>query len=122
MLEPKPKLSLYGVTSGKFTVGYENYISDQFPIRDFWIGVNSDTGRALGKKESNGVYLGKDGYLIQQFQPPAKLRLEEDAKAIRALAAAIPNLHTYVMLAPTSLSINKEKLPDFALWAMNLLL
>lgn len=114
MLEPKPKLSLYGVTSGKFTVGYENYVSDQFPIRDFWIGVNSDTGRALGKKESNGVYLGKDGYLIQQFQPPAKVRVEEDAKAIRALAAAIPNLHTYVMLAPTSLSINKEKLPDFA--------
>nr|WP_068785743.1 DHHW family protein [Paenibacillus phocaensis] len=114
MLEPRPKYSLHALTSGKFTVDYEKYVSDQFPFRDFWIGVNSDTGRALGQKESNGVYLGKDGYLIQQFQPPARERVAENAEAIRRFAAATPNLQIYVMLAPTSLTINKEKLPAYA--------
>ncbi|WP_308530482.1 DHHW family protein [uncultured Paenibacillus sp.] len=114
MLDPKPKFSLHGLTSGKIIVDYEKYVSDQFPFRDFWIGVHSDMGRALGQKESNGVYLGQDGYLIQQFQPPAKGRVEENAEAIRKFAAASPNLQIYVMLAPTSFTLNKEKLPAFA--------
>lgn len=114
MLEPKPKYSLHGLTSGEFTADYEKYVSDQFPYRNFWIGVNSDMGRALGQKESNGVYLGEAGYLIQQFQPPSKEQVEENAEAIRRFAAAAPNLQIYLMLAPTSLTINKEKLPAYA--------
>ncbi|MGG6311092.1 DHHW family protein [Paenibacillus macerans] len=114
MLEPNPEFSLRHLTSGKFTANYEKYVSDQFPFRDFWIGVKSDTDRAMGQKESNGVYLGKGGYLIQQFQPPAQEEVEEIAEAIRSFDAAAPALQTYVMLAPTSLTMNKDRLPAFA--------
>lgn len=74
MLEPRPNLSLQHLASGKFMANYEKYVSDQFPFRDFWVGAKSDTARAMGQKENGGVYLGKDGYLIQQFSPPAKGR------------------------------------------------
>lgn len=114
MLEPQPNYSLHRLLSGKFAVDYEKYVSDQFPFRDFWIGVSSDMGRALGQKERSGVYLGKAGYLIQQFQPPTQAQVEENAEAIRMVAAALPNLQIYFMLAPTSLTMNQEKLPAFA--------
>lgn len=114
MLEPKPELSLHHLASGKFMANYEKYVSDQFPFRDFWVGVKSDTARAMGLKESNEVYLGKDGYLIQQFNPPAEGEVEKIAGALRSFAAAAPDLQTYVMLAPTSLTLNKDKLPAFA--------
>ncbi|RRJ65891.1 hypothetical protein EHV15_25445 [Paenibacillus oralis] len=114
MLEPRPDLLLHHLASGKFMANYEKYVSDQFPFRDFWVGVKSDTARAMGRKESNEVYWGKDGYLIQQFNPPAEGEVEENAEALRSFAAAAPDLQTYVLLAPTSLTLNQDKLPAFA--------
>lgn len=113
-LEQLPKLSFRSLVSGKFTSGFEKYISDQFMARDFWIGVKSDADRAMGKKESNGVYLGKDGYLIQKFNPPADGDLENKVTAIYSLSEAAPGLRTFVMLVPTAVSVLADKLPDFA--------
>ncbi|WP_281942412.1 DHHW family protein [Paenibacillus tyrfis] len=113
-LEQLPPLSLHSLVSGKFTSGFEKYISDQFMARDFWIGVKSDADRAMGKKESNGVYLGKDGYLIQKFTPPADGDMEMKVNAIHSLAKAAPGLRTFVMLVPTAASVLADKLPDYA--------
>ncbi|WP_205510380.1 DHHW family protein [Paenibacillus elgii] len=113
-LEQLPQLTLHSLVSGKFTSGFEKYISDQFMARDFWIGVKSDTDRAMGKKESNGVYLGKDGYLIQKFTPPADGDLEMKVNAIHSLAKAAPGLRMFVMLVPTAASVLVDKLPDYA--------
>ncbi|GMX61957.1 DHHW family protein [Paenibacillus elgii] len=113
-LEQLPPLSLHSLFSGKFTSGFEKYISDQFMARDFWIGVKSDADRAMGKKESNGVYLGKDGYLIQKFPPPTDGDMEMKVNAIHSLAKAAPGLRTFVMLVPTAASVLADKLPDYA--------
>ncbi|KEQ27716.1 DHHW family protein [Paenibacillus tyrfis] len=113
-LEQIPQLSLHSLVSGKFTSGFEKYISDQFMARDFWIGIKSDTDRAMGKKESNGVYLGKDGYLIQKFTPSADGDLEVKVNAIHSLAKAAPGLRMFVMLVPTAVSVLADKLPDYA--------
>ena len=114
MLEPRPNLSLQHLASGKFMANYEKYVSDQFPFREFWVGAKSDTARAMGQKENGGVYLGKDGYLIQRFSPPAEGEVEANAEAIRTFISAAPGLQTYVMLAPTSVTLNEDKLPAFA--------
>ncbi len=113
-LEQLPQLTLHSLVSGKFTSGFEKYISDQFMARDFWIGVKSDTDRVMGKKESNGVYLGKDGYLIQKFTPPVDGDLETKVNAIHSLAKAVPGLRMFVMLVPTAASVLADKLPDYA--------
>lgn len=113
-LEQLPQLSFHSLVSGKFTSGFEKYISDQFMARDFWIGVKSDADRAMGKKESNGVYLGKDGYFIQKFTPPADGDLETKVNAIHSLAKAAPGLRMFVMLVPTAASVLADKLPDYA--------
>lgn len=114
MLQQLPKFSLQTLGSGKFTSEFEAYIADQFMERDFWIGLKSDADQGLGKKESNGVYLGKDGYLIQNFSPPEKGDLEDKVKALQAFDKATPSLRKYMLLVPTAASVLEDKLPPYA--------
>ncbi|MEK4004949.1 DHHW family protein [Paenibacillus sp. FSL H3-0333] len=114
MLQQLPTFSLQTLGSGKFTSEFEAYLSDQFMERDFWIGLKSDADQGLGKKESNGVYLGKDGYLIQKFTPPGHEDLADKLKAIQAFDQATPGLRKYMMLVPTAASILEDKLPPYA--------
>ncbi len=114
MLQQLPNFSLQTLRSGKFTSEFETYLSDQFMERDFWIGLKSDADRGMGKKESNGVYIGKDGYLIQKFSPPEKRNLEDKVKAIQAFDKATPGLRKYMMLVPTAAAVLEDKLPPYA--------
>ena len=66
MLQTFPKLSAKRILNGKFQKKYETYLSDQFPKRDLWVKFQTKTEMTLGKKESNGVYFGKDGYLLEK--------------------------------------------------------
>lgn len=115
MLEQLPTFSLKTLMSGTFTSDFEKYVSDQFINRDIWIGVKTDTDRITGKKESNGIYLGKDGVLIQNFIPPAEEDLQEKVDAIQAFDQATPSLKKYVMLVPTAAALYKDKLPKYAM-------
>ncbi len=46
-LAKKPAFSFSSLMAGEYTVNYENYYSDNFPARDFFIGVNSKIKKAL---------------------------------------------------------------------------
>jgi hypothetical protein len=115
MLEQLPHFSLKALVSEDFTVDFEKYVSDQFVFRDFWIGAKTDTDRLMGKKESNGIYLGTNGYLIQKFIPPAEEDLQEKIDAIHTFDQATPELQKYVMLVPTAAALYKDKLPKYAI-------
>jgi len=115
MLEQLPHFSLNKLASGRFTSDFEKYVSDQFVLRDIWIGVKTDADRMMGKKESNGIYMGKDGYLIQKFIPPAEENMEEKVQAIHAFDHATPDLRKYVMLVPTAAAVLADKLPKYAM-------
>ncbi len=113
-LQQVPAFSLENLARGKFTSNYEKYISDQFPIRDYWIGIKSNVEIAMGKKENNGVYLGKDGYLIQKFIKPEEQDLKDKVGAVNHFDNATPNLNKYFMMVPTAVSVLENKLPDYA--------
>lgn len=113
-LQQVPTFSLENLGSGKFTSNYEKYISDQFPFRDYWIGVKSNAEIAIGKKENNGVYLGKDGYLIQKFIKPDAQDLIDKVAAVNDFDNITPNFNKYFMIVPTAVSVLENKLPDYA--------
>ncbi|MGG3505262.1 DHHW family protein [Paenibacillus lautus] len=115
MLEQLPHFSLKALVSGDFTLDFEKYVSDQFVFRDFWIGTKTDTDRMMGKKENNGIYIGKDGYLIQNFIPPAEEGWKGKVDAIHAFDQATPEMQKYVMLVPTAAALYKDKLPKYAM-------
>lgn len=114
VLEQRPHFSFESLFNGTFTSDYEKYISDQFTLRDFWIGVKSDIDRTMGKNESNGVYLGKDNYLLQEFKKPSEDDFQERIDAINEFAKSTPGLNKYFMLAPTSFKVFSDKLPKYA--------
>jgi len=114
MLKQLPRFSLQALLSGTFTSDFEKYVSDQFVFRDMWIGAKTDTDRIMGKKKSNGIYLGKDGYLIQNFLPPVEEDMEEKVNAIHAFDHATPGLRKYMMLVPTAAALYRDKLPKYA--------
>ena len=62
-----PKFTVKRVLDGKFQKKYETYLSDQFPLRDSWVKLQTAAERVFGKTESNGVYFGKDGYLLEKY-------------------------------------------------------
>lgn len=84
MLQTFPKISERRIFRGKFQKQYELYLSDQFPARDVWIQVKSRTERLAGKTESNSVYFGKQGYLLEKYTQEDFSR-KQIRKNIRAL-------------------------------------
>lgn len=64
-LAEKPTFSISSLLDGSYTADYETYLSDQFPLRDGWIRLQSRNEQLLGKREINGVYLANHQYLIR---------------------------------------------------------
>lgn len=114
VLEKRPPFSLRSLLAGKFTSDYETYITDQFAFRGVWIGLKTDADRIMGKKDSNGVYLGKDGYLIQHFTSPQDAEVNDRIQAIHSIHQTTPDLRKYIMLVPTATELLRDKLPAYA--------
>lgn len=99
--------------AGKFTKEFEAYLSDQFVKKDFWTGLKAATEKAALKKENNGVYFGKDGYLFERFPEPGK-QLAANINHLNLFSDKLQGMNMYVMVAPTSIAMYPEKLPKYA--------
>lgn len=114
ILQKSPKFSLNHLLDGRFKSQYENYISDQFPFRDFFIGVKSDVEKVLGKKENNEIYLASDGYLMEQFKLPGDDNIKDKTDIINSFDKTMPDVKKYITIIPNSFEILKDKLPKYA--------
>lgn len=114
VLSDRPKAQLSQIASGRYERKYETYVNDQFLLRDMWITLKAGTDRLLGKVEANGVYLGKDGFLIEDFLPPSDQHMNATLSAMTSFAKRHSDLSQYALIAPNSVSILSDKLPVFA--------
>lgn len=116
-LQTLPKATKKTIKNGKFQKKYENYLSDQFPGRDDWVRVQTDLSKLFGKKESNGVYFGRDHYLLERYEDE-DFEAERMKQNIEALAdfvhRAEKNADVKVMMVPTKTWVLRDKLPAFA--------
>ncbi len=99
--------------SGKFMESFEDYVTDQFPLRDQWIQLKAYSERALGKQENNKVYFGGDGALFAQFQAPAGDELEQKAGYVNKLGANL-DVPVYFSLVPDKSFVLASLLPPNA--------
>lgn len=113
MLAQKPKFTMKSLVSGRFTSKFEEYITDQFAFRDFWVGIKSDVERLTLKTINNGIFFGKDGYLLEDYKKPDE-QLIENIKIINTFASRLSNVSTHLLLVPNSVKIYEDKLPLFA--------
>lgn len=113
-LEIRPQLTWLTAVSGRYESRYEAYIEDQFPFRTAWLRCKAATDRAMGKMESNGIFLAADGYLIQSFTQQELDKLDESFYAMRRFCKRHPELKQFALIAPTAVSVLGDKLPKYA--------
>ena len=95
-LEQRPELTISGIESGRWMEQYEAYVSDQFAGRDFWVMLKSRVDLLAGKRKANGVFKGKDHYLLEDIAKPASII----STFIRSNCLAICNFSLRFILHP----------------------
>ena len=103
--------TLKTLRSGEFMEKFEDYVTDQFPLRDQWIQLKALSERALGKQENNGVYFGADGQtLFAQFKAPSGDELEQKVGFVNKLGANL-DVPVYFSLVPDKSFVLADLLP-----------
>jgi hypothetical protein len=113
LLTPLPTFTVSSFFSGNFTKEFEEYINDQFVWKNFWTGLKAHTERVTLKQENNGIYFGKSGYLLEEFEKPGE-QFQSNLINIQYFTKKAKDITSYLMLAPTSVEVYKERLPLFA--------
>ncbi len=114
MLAQMPALTLTSLSSGDFMQSVEDYVSDQFMLRDQWISLSVLENLVLGIRESNGVYIGKKNYLFEISDEPNQEALDNNLNAIRQLASSHEEINTVMTLVPNSVYILDQLTPSNA--------
>ena len=113
MLAKSPKLTATALVSGKYMADFDEYVSDQFPLRDGCMGIATGYKRLLGMKDVNGVYIGKDGYLLTKIDEAAvdSKRVEKNIRYFNEFFAKHQEKNISFMLVPEASMVLSDKLP-----------
>ncbi len=113
----KPDLDRGNLLNGKYQENYETYLADKMVFRNKWIEFRTYIKLASLKKDVNGVYFGKDNYLIER-QDTDKFETENADKNCKYLEEFVNNYKINtdinIMLVPNTSEILKKKLPKYA--------
>lgn len=113
LLASKPALKKETLLNGKFMADYETYITDQFAGRDNWIELKTRGEILMQRREVGGVYLGADGYLLEQHLPE-EISEETVNGKVGLLKKLTDTYGAQVMLVPTADNVLTDKLPPYA--------
>ena len=114
-----PQATSESVLSGSFEEKYEEYLTDQFILRDQWVGLRTLAEQLSLKREVHDVYLAEDDYLIEKHTgvfetETARMNLQFLSEFAARMTAQMGDEHVTVMLVPNAVDILREKLPPFA--------
>lgn len=119
-LAQRPKLTAKKFLRGKYQKKYEAYLSDQFIWRDAWTELAAGLQLSLGRKDINGVWLGKEGYLIERQEASDfdREQVEENIEHLAVFLNEAENLygkgHVSSLFVPSKAEAMPEYLPDHA--------
>jgi len=110
-----PEFSWTALKDGSYTDAVEEYLADQFPLRDQWTGLKARAEQAIGKTEFNGVYLCEDplfddGTLISKVETPDTELVEKNLSYIQRLTEKT-DIPVYLGLIPSAAEVWRDKLP-----------
>ena len=118
-LAKMPKVTAKSVFSGEFESDYETYLTDQFVLRDQWIGLKTAVERAMLRKESKDIYFADDDYLIEKHtgsftSDTAQLNVRVLGQFAEKYLGQFGKEHMTVMVVPNAVDILRDKLPAYA--------
>lgn len=113
-LAGRPELSASSLSDGKYMGDMENYLSDQFAGRSAMVKTRTALDVLCGKKEINGVYIGKDHYLFEKPAAYEATRAEKTIESVNTFSNRYKKVNTYFALAPDASDILAEYMPKNA--------
>lgn len=119
-LEQKPEVSWEDIQTGDYQEHYEKYLTDQMFLRDVWVDLAVTMERLEGKREINGVYIGKDGYLLEKYDRSdfEDARVAENIGCLSGFLNDAVQMygeqHVACMMLPSKANAMPDRLPDYA--------
>lgn len=113
-LSQRPAFSLAAIADSSakgYAQKFEQYVNDQFVLRDRWISLKSRCEALLGKTENNGIIYGGDDYLFEKFRSYDVQRLEKNLSYLAEFANLNPQVNKYAMIVPGSYNILSDLTP-----------
>lgn len=108
-LQTLPRFSFKSLFDTTYISKLEDYFTDQFPLRSSFINLKTNVSKLLFKDEVNNVYFADD-YLIEKYN---ELEIKDSiVDVLNEFSSKINYVNLNLMLAPTSTSVNSEKLPN----------
>lgn len=89
---------------------WEASYNDHFPLRDSFISLKAMQNLVLGKGEHNGVYFGKEHYLITQMQSYDEVLLSKNISNINNFTETL-SIPAYFMAVPSTHTIAQDYMP-----------
>ena len=114
MLATKPKFRLSSLISGDYDEKFEAYMDDQFVGRDMWRKLKVTVDRICGSRLENGVYIGRNGQLIEQIEVADENHLAANIKAIKSFSESQKKIPVRMMLVPDAANVLNHSLPALA--------
>lgn len=114
-----PAMNAKTIMKGNFQKQFSDYLNDHMFLRDQCITVSALTSKSMGKREQNGVYFGKNDYLIERYEDQdfSKKDIRENVKYLSRFANMVAeNLgpdKIRIALVPSKISVLQNKLPKF---------
>lgn len=114
MLATKPKFRLSSLISGDYDEKFEAYMDDQFVGRDMWRKLKVTVDRICGSRLENGVYIGRNGQLLEQIEVADENHLAANIKAIKSFSESQKKIPVRMMLVPDAANVLNHSLPAMA--------
>lgn len=110
VLQKRPEFSLGAVLDGSYEEKAESYISDHFPFRELLVSANSYAKLYTGQNGINGIYKGKDNYLMNIPVSDKDGYLSDNMTAVNEFTKKT-GIKSSMMIVPTTGGIMSDKLP-----------
>ena len=114
MLATKPKFRLSSLISGDYDEKFEAYMDDQCVGRDMWRKLKVTVDRICGSRLENGVYIGRNGQLLEQIEVADENHLAANIKAIKSFSESQSKIPVRMMLVPDAANVLNHSLPALA--------
>ena len=113
-LQKAPEMTFENLFSGNLTDEFSDYMADQFPFRNFFVGVKGVVETAQVKLQNNSVILGKDGYLIARNDYPDEKNLKTNISSIGNFikAAEEKGIECHPAFAGRKQDVLEQKIPE----------
>ena len=106
-----PSFSFETLFNGNYMNTIDLSINDHFIFRDNWTSGQSIMEYGIGKRESNGVFIGKNA-LFSKINPDENV-IDSNISEINKFASRT-KIPTNTMIIPSAAGIQKDRLPPFA--------